>query len=80
MGRNNRHVVETPDGRWAVRPENSDRPSAIVDTQQQAIARGREILTNNRGGELVIHGRDGRIRDSDTVKPGNDPFPPRDKK
>jgi hypothetical protein len=28
----------------------------------------------------VIHGRDGRIRDSDTVPPAKDPHPPRDTK
>ncbi|MDP3984720.1 MAG: DUF2188 domain-containing protein [Acidimicrobiia bacterium] len=32
------------------------------------------------GGEVTIHGRDGRIRDSDTVPPGHDPNPPRDKR
>jgi hypothetical protein len=28
----------------------------------------------------VIHRPDGRIRDSDTIPPGRDPFPPRDKR
>ncbi len=27
------------------------------------------------GGELRIHRRDGRIRDADTISPGNDPNP-----
>ena len=35
---------------------------------------------NLGGGEVRIQGRDGRWRDSDTVPPGNDPNPPRDKK
>lgn len=30
------------------------------------------------GGEVRIHGRDGKIRDSDTVPPGRDPHPPKD--
>ena len=46
----------------------------------QAIARARDIVRNAGGGEVVIHGRDGAIRDSDTVSPGNDPNPPRDKR
>jgi len=33
-----------------------------------------------RTGEIRIHGRDGKIRDSDTVAPGDDPHPPRDRK
>ncbi|MBX3429686.1 MAG: DUF2188 domain-containing protein [Hyphomonadaceae bacterium] len=32
------------------------------------------------GGEVRIHGKDGRIRDSDTVKKSRDPYPPRQKK
>lgn len=30
--------------------------------------------------EVITHGRDNKIRNSDTIAPGNDPFPPRDKK
>lgn len=51
-----------------------------TDTQAEAIGRARDIVTNAGGGEAVIHGRDGQIRDSDTVGGGNDPFPPRDTK
>ncbi|MFN3256916.1 MAG: DUF2188 domain-containing protein [Ilumatobacter sp.] len=39
--------------------------------------RRRSSLTR-AGGEVRIHGKDGRIRDSDTVAPGRDPNPPRD--
>ncbi|MHB8892147.1 MAG: DUF2188 domain-containing protein [Candidatus Limnocylindrales bacterium] len=80
MSRNNRHVVPSGDGRWAVRREGSGRASGVFDTQRQAEGRAREITHNTGGGEVVTHGRDGRIRDSDTVSPGNDPFPPRDAK
>ena len=80
MSRNNRHVVPTSDGRWAVRREGSDRASGIFDTQRQAEGRAREIEGRTGGGEVVTHGQDGRIRDSDTVPPANDPFPPRDMK
>lgn len=80
MPRNERHIVKDDDGRWAVRAPNADRASSLHDTQAEAEARAKEILAGSGGGEAVIHGRDGRIRDSDTVAPGNDPFPPRDKK
>jgi hypothetical protein len=36
------------------------------------------MLGNQGGGELSTHGRDGKIRSKDTIKPGNDPNPPRD--
>lgn len=75
-----RDVVPTPDGRWAIKAPNAERTSGVFDRQSDAINRGREIVGNAGGGELRIHRRDGRIRDSDTMPPGNDPFPPRDKK
>lgn len=78
--KNDRHVVPKPDGGWAVEKPGAERSSANTDTQQQAIDRAREIVHNAGGGEVVIHGRDGRIRDKDTIAPGNDPNPPRDKR
>jgi len=76
--RNERHVVPNSVGGWSVEAPNSRRASARRTTQADAIDRAREILENGGGGELVIHGRDGQIRDSDTVAPGNDTNPPRD--
>lgn len=73
---NDRFVVNHPDG-WAVRGSHADRASDVFDTQRDAIDRAREIVRNLGGGEVRIQGRDGRWRDSDTVPPGNDPFPPR---
>ena len=77
---NRRHVVPNKDGGWDVKKADGDRASARADTQAQAIDRAKEIVHNAGDGEVTIHGRDGKIRDSDTVKPGNDPNPPRDKK
>lgn len=78
MSRNERHVTPDPDGGWRVVKPGAGRVSARTDTQADAIERARTILGNDGGGELVIHGRDNLIRDSDTVPPGNDPSPPRD--
>ena len=75
MSRNERHIVPR-DGGWAVVKPHSDRASARTDTQGEAINRAREILGNDGGGELIIHRPDGTIRESDTVPPGNDPYPP----
>lgn len=77
---NNRHVVKNPDGGWDVKAPGAKRASDHKDTQKEAITRAKEIVNNAGGGEVRIHGRDGKIRDSDTVAPGNDPNPPRDKK
>ena len=77
---NNRHVVPNPERGWDVKKPHSKRASSHHDTQADALQRAKEIVANAGGGEVRIHGRDGRIRDSDTVAPGNDPSPPRDTK
>ncbi len=78
--RNERHVVPNPSGGWDVKKPNSQRSSSHQNTQSEAISRARHIVGNSGGGEVVTHGRNGRVRDSDTIPPGNDPYPPRDKK
>lgn len=78
MTNSDRHVVPNPEGGWDVEKPGASRSSSHQDTQAGAIDRAREIVHNLGGGEVVIHGRDGRIRDKDTIAPGNDPFPPRD--
>lgn len=76
MAKKNQHVV--PDnGRWSVKPENGQRASRTFDTQKEAIEYGRQVAKNQES-ELVIHGRDGKIRDKDSF--GNDPNPPKDTK
>ena len=72
----NQHVVRRGSG-WAVRGESNGRDTSHHDTQSDAIDVAREIAINQRS-EVVIHGRDGKIRDKDSY--GNDPFPPRDRK
>ena len=74
--KNTRHVVPHDDG-WAVRAPGSERASSVHHTQREAERRAKEIVGNQGGGEVRIHGRGGQIRDSDTVAPGNDPNPPR---
>ena len=68
------HVVQRPDGSWAVRGEGNSRDTSRHNTQRDAFERAREVATNQRG-DVIVHGRDGRIRSRDSY--GNDPFPPR---
>ncbi|TWE30311.1 DUF2188 domain-containing protein [Prauserella muralis] len=79
MADQDRHVVPDGDGGWDVKKPDAKRASGSFDTQREAIARAREI-TSHTGGETVIHGRDGRIRDKDTSRKGNDPNPPKDRR
>lgn len=79
-GKPNQRIVQLrPDGRWEVVAPGHQRASVITDTQAQAIDAGRPIVANSGGGELRIKGRDGRLRDSDTIAPGHE-SPRRDTK
>lgn len=80
MGKNDRHVVKNPKAGWDVKAGGAKRASATEKTQARAEETAKKIVSNAGGGEVIIHGRDGRIRDKDTVAPGNDPNPPKDKK
>ena len=75
---NSRHVVPRPEGGWAVKKPGSSKPESVHRKQSSAEDAAKQQVRREGGGEVRIHGTDGRIRDSDTVAPGNDPFTPRD--
>ncbi len=77
MARQSHHIVHNRNGGWDVRRGGSERSSGHFDIKDDAVDAGREI-SRNQGTELVIHGEDGRIQQSDSH--GHDPNPPRDKK
>ncbi|SKB89708.1 DUF2188 domain-containing protein [Macellibacteroides fermentans] len=69
----NQHVV--PSGnQWAVKGEGNSIKTRITQTQSEAIDIARTIARKELS-ELVIHGKDGRIRQKNSY--GNDPFPPK---
>ena len=76
MAKKDIHVVPHSDG-WATRREGADRASRVFDTQVKAQESARRTAIRE-GTEVVTHGRNGKIRDSDSY--GNDPNPPKDRK
>lgn len=74
-----RYVTKHPKG-WAVKAPGAKRASSLHNTQKAAETAAKQTVHNLGGGEVRIQGQDGRWRDSDTVPPGNDPNPPRDRK
>ncbi|MCP4049662.1 MAG: DUF2188 domain-containing protein [bacterium] len=64
---------------WVNKRNDSSRASSVHSTQKEAEDTARRMLTNQGGGDLTTKGRDGKIRSKDTIEPGNDPLPPRDK-
>jgi hypothetical protein len=71
--RNNVHIVQRGD-QWGTLREGAGRTSGNYDTQAEAISAGRDMAKQGQG-ELLIHGRDGAIRERNTY--GHDPFPPK---
>lgn len=74
-----RTVYQRPDGQWANKLNSSERATSLHPTQGAAEQAARDNLRNQGGGELTTMGRDHRIRSKDTISPGNDPNPPKDK-
>lgn len=65
----NQHVVKHPNG-WAVKGAGNSKATKVTKTQKEAsdVARG---IAKNQKSELLIHGRNGQIREKDSH--GNDP-------
>lgn len=75
MANKNPHVVPRDNGsQWAVKIEGNKRATSVCDTQNEAIELARAIAIKNSA-ELVIHGRDGKIREKNSY--GNDDCPPK---
>ena len=74
-----RSVYRKPDGQWANKRTDAERASSLHRTQGEAVRAARGMLTTQGGGELTTMGRDHLIRSKDTIAPGNDPNPPRDR-
>lgn len=72
----NYHVTPNPKG-WSIKKENASRSSGNAPTQRAAEKIAKGFARSSGGGEVVIHRRDGRIRDKDTMAPAKDPYPPK---
>jgi len=69
----NQHVVKHSDG-WAVKGAGNSKATKVVSTQLDAIDCAREIAKNQQS-ELIIHGRNGQIREKNSYGP--DDYPPK---
>ncbi len=66
----NQHVTKHSSGGWQVKGAGNSNATAVFDTQAKAIDKATQIATNQHA-EVVIHGRNGRIREKNSY--GNDP-------
>lgn len=76
----NYNVVKNQNGGWDSKRDGASRVSSHADTQREAETDAKRFSANSGGGEVRIHGLNGKIRDSDTVPPAKDPNPPKDKR
>jgi hypothetical protein len=77
----NYHVSKPKDSsKWNIQKEGGSKLSGSANTQKEAEKMAKTFSANSGGGEVRIHGLNGKIRDSDTVAPGNDPKSIRDTK
>lgn len=74
-----RTVYQNEDGSWANKRNDASRSGSNHSTQKEAVAAAKGMLKNQGGGELTTKGVDGKFRSKDTIAPGRDPNPPRDK-
>jgi hypothetical protein len=74
-----RTVSRRSDGTWANKRNDASKASSLHNTQREAEEAARQMLQNQGGGELTTLGVNGQIRSKDTIAPGNDPNPPKDK-
>lgn len=73
MGKN-QHVTRHPAGGWQVKGAGNSRATKRTATQAKARSIARSIAINQKS-EVLIHGRNGRIRAKDSYD--NDPHPPK---
>lgn len=74
-----RTVYRRVDGKWANKRNDADKASTLHDTQGAANDAAKRMLENQGGGERTTIGRHGKIVSKDTIPPGRDPNPPKDR-
>lgn len=70
----NQHVVRRGSD-WAVRKEGARRDTGVFGNQVRAIEQAAKIATN-QGGDVIVHGRNGLIRERNTYGK-EDLYPPK---
>ena len=73
MANRNQHVLPLGNG-WAVKAAGAGRVTVITSKQSDAISVARDTAKNNNS-ELIVHGKDGKIRERNSYR--NDPHPPK---
>lgn len=70
------HITKKHD-RWQSKITGNKQVSFVSNTQTDVYEKQRDSFANRNGGEIVVHGLNGKIRDKNTIWPMKDKFPPK---
>lgn len=71
--KNQIHVVPNDKGTWSNKKPHAKRASSVHQTQAEAINSAVDQAKREENTEVVIHGRDGKIRNPNTYNRKDDP-------
>lgn len=75
--KNQIHVVPNDDGGWSNKKPHAKRASSKHDTQAEAINQAKDQAKREGNTEVIIHGKDGKIRNPNTYNRKDDPKEPK---
>jgi len=73
MSKKGDYIVGPHGDGWAATGVGNSRASSVHDTQAAAYDAARGYSANKGGGDISIQGRNGQIRDKNTIPPAHDP-------
>ncbi|AUX88763.1 MULTISPECIES: DUF2188 domain-containing protein [Acinetobacter] len=73
MSKSNDRMIYEKNGKWVNKANGNSKASSAHDTQKEAYNSARSMLQKSGGGEITIKGKNGLIREKNTISPGNDP-------
>jgi len=69
------HVTSDGEGGWRVKGEGASRASSTHEDKVDAVQSAKDLAKAQPLGQIVIHGKDGKIQTEHTY--GKDPYPPK---
>ena len=67
-------IIYRVDNGWANKRADATRPTSIHNTQREAYFAAKEILVRQGGGQILIKGLDGRVKQKTTLNPEVNPM------
>jgi uncharacterized protein YdaT len=69
------HVTHDDEGGWRVKSEGASRASSTHENKAEAVQSAKDLAKAQPLGQVVIHGKDGKIQTEHTYH--KDPYPPK---